>query len=90
MADRKRYWVYVNNDVEEELEDDLGEFDSLLDAIEEAGEFIKNDLPIVSPMDFAVHIVDNTTSTTIWIAGPGNQIVKPEGWTVMDEKVSKD
>jgi hypothetical protein len=83
MARQRKYWVYVN-EPGGDLVANIGECDDMSDAL---------DL-VVLALDTEkgkneIHIVDNETSTTIWIAGPGNRIEQPEGWSVMDEEVAR-
>lgn len=81
----KPYWAYI--EFEDDLVSDLGEYDTLTEALEAVGNEIWTRSEVQPGANY--HIVDNTTSTTVWIAGPGNTITAAKGYSVMDEPVSR-
>lgn len=84
----EKYWAYVR-DTAGDLIKDIGNFDLVSNAIVAIAE----QMQMVDDSDGAVgltwHVVEMESSTTVWIAGPGNTIESPKSWTVMDEEVSR-
>lgn len=68
-----RYWVYAH-DSEDEIVDDLDNHGTLDEAIAEAVDYLAGST--VSRLNgYTLRVVDTEAdSTTVWIAGPGNNI----------------
>lgn len=69
QAKKKRFWSYVH-DEEGTLTGDLGEFDSLTEAIDGVSNWLWSNLEKAARL--TVRVVDNDLQdgTTVWWAGP--------------------
>lgn len=65
----KKYWIYAH-DVDGELIENIADEDFLTDAIDKACEYFTTH----DSNEHTVHVVDDETQVTVWIAGPGNSI----------------
>lgn len=83
MAKKKEFWVYSHDSEGELISNIVHDEPSFNNAVDAAVHWLRDAYP--GQTGVTVRVVDNETSNTVWIAGPGNQIKSLEQ-ALLDER----